>query len=90
MGIWGSYLGIMDSGSDPPPLPPEFIVYKSLVASSGKKKGSTLVQQFVKKVDIPIVELPVERHYLMDLNLSKYGLIGQFMGLWPSPKEIDG
>ena len=71
----------MDSGSDPPPLPPELLAFKILVASSGKRKGSTILQQFVKKVDIPTVELPAERPCWTTLNLSKRGLIGQFMGL---------
>ena len=80
----------MDFGSDPPPLPPELIDFKSLVAFSGKRKGSSLVQQFAKKLDIPTVEFPVERPCRMVLNLSECGLIGQFTGLRPSPKEIDG
>ena len=60
----------MDYGSDPPPLPPKFLAFKRLVASSGKRKGSTLVQRFVKKVDIPTVELLVQRPCRMTLNLS--------------------
>ena len=79
----------MDSG-DPPPLPPELLAFKRLIASSGKRKGSSLVQQFVKKVDIPSVELPAKRPCRAALNLTECGLIGQFTGLWPSPKEIDG
>ena len=78
-------------GSDPPPpLPPKFLAFKILVASSGKQKGNSLVQQFVKKVDIPTVELPTERPCRTALNLSEHGLIGQFTRLWPSPKAIDG
>ena len=62
----------MDSGSDPPPpLPLELLAFKILVASSGKQKGSSLVQQFVKKVDIPTVELPAERPCQTNLNLSE-------------------
>ena len=48
------------------------------------------MQQFVKKVDIPTIELPDDRPCRMTLNLSEHGLIGQFTGLWPSPKAIDG
>ena len=81
----------MESGSDPPPpLPPELLAFKRLVASSGKQKGNSLVQQFVKKVDIPSVELPAERPCQMALNIYERGLIGQFTGLLPSPKAIDG
>ena len=74
-------MDIMDSGSDPPPLPPELIAFKCLVASSSKRKGSPLIQQFVKKVDISTVELPAERPCRTALNLSEHGLIGQFTGL---------
>ena len=81
----------MESGSDPPPpLPSELVAFKRLVASSGKRKGNSLVQQCLKKVDIPTVELSAERPCQMALNLSERGLIGQFTGLWPSPKVIDG
>ena len=85
--IWGFY--IMDFGGDPP-LPPELDAFKRLVASYDKRKGNSLVQQFVKKVDIPSVELPAERPCRTALNICERGLIGQFTGLWPSPKAIDG
>ena len=80
----------MEFGSDPPPpLPSKLLSFKRLVASSGKREGNSLVQQFVKKVDIPTVELPAERPCRTALNLSEHGLIRQFTGLWPSPKVID-
>ena len=44
----------------------------------------------MKKVDIPSVELPAERICRSALNLAERGLIGQFTGLWSSPKAIDG
>ena len=84
--VWGFFI---DSGGDPP-LPPELDAFKRLVASYDKRKGNSLVQQFVKKVDIPSVELSIERPCQTDLNLSECGLIGQITGLWPSPKAIDG
>ena len=43
----------------------------------------------MKKVDIPSVELPVDRICRSVLNLAERGLIGQFTSLWPSPKAID-
>ena len=48
---------VMEFGRDPSlPLPPEFDAFKRLIASRGKRKGGPL-QKFVKKVDIPLVEL---------------------------------
>ena len=54
----------MDVKGDPsPPLPPELDAFKRLVATCGKRKGGLYLQRFVKKVDIPSVELPTERIY---------------------------
>jgi hypothetical protein len=47
-------------------------------------------QKFVKKLDsIPSVALPAEETCRSALNLVERGLIGQFTGLWPSPKAVD-
>ena len=78
------------SGGEPPfPLPPDLEAFKKLIASSGKRKGGP-AQKFVKKLDIPSVELPAEKTCRLALNLAERGLIGQFTGLWPSPMAIDG
>ena len=51
-------LCLMDSGRDPPlPLPSDLDASKRLIASCGKRKGGPS-HKFVKKVDIPSVELP--------------------------------
>ena len=80
---------LMSCGEVPLPLPLDLEAFKNLIASSGKRKGGT-AQKFVKKVDIPSVELPAETTCRSALNLAERGLIGQFTGLWPSPKAIDG
>ena len=81
---------LMDPGGVPPlPLPPELEDFKKLIASGRKRNGGGS-QKFVKKVDIPSVELPTERTYRLALNLANRGLIGQFSGLWPSPKATNG
>ena len=85
-----AFVLVMESGRDPPlPLPPEFDAFKRLIASCGKRKGGPL-QKFVKKVDIPSVELQVGRTCRYALSLAEQGLIGKFIGLLPSPKAIDG
>ena len=81
----------MDAGGDPPPpLPPEMDAFKWLVSSYGKRKRGPNLQRFVKKLDIPLVELPAERTFRPTLNIAERGLIGKFTGLWPSLKAIDG
>ena len=80
----------MDSGGVPPlPLPLDLEAFKRLIASSGKRKGG-VSNKFVKKVGIPSIELPTERTCRSTLNLAERGLIGQFTGLWLSPKAIEG
>ena len=69
--LWNLPGVFMDPGGDPPPLPLELFAFQILVASCGKRKGSSLVQQFVKKVDIPTIEFPVETPCQTALNLSK-------------------
>ena len=80
---------LMSCGELPLPLPPDLEAFKKLIASSGKRKGGP-AQKFVKKVDIPSVELPTEKTCRSAQNLAGGGLIGQFTSLWPSPKAIDG
>ena len=78
-----------DGGTLPPPLPPELEAFHHLVASCGKRKGGPS-QRFVWKVEIPSVDMVVDCIYRSVLNMSERGVIGQFIGLWPYPKAIDG
>ena len=82
--------GFHASRGGPPPLPPELEAFKRLISSCGKRKGSPLSQSFVKKTDIPSVDLSTERPWQNSLNLAECGLIGQFTRLWPSPKAVEG
>ena len=71
----------MEFGRDPPlPLPPDLDAFKRLIASCGKRNGGPL-QKFVKKVNIPLVEVPVEQTCRSTLSLVERGLIGQFTRL---------
>ena len=54
------------------PLPPDLEAFKRMIASSGKRKGG-VSQKFVKKVDIPFVELHAERTCQSTLNLAEWG-----------------
>ena len=78
----------MGGGSSPPS---EIATFRSLVAASGKRKPSQLQQFFFKKLaNIPSMDLPTEQPCRITLNIADQGLIGQFTGLWPSPKTIEG
>jgi hypothetical protein len=83
----------MDAGGGtvPTPLPwPELDAFRKLVAEASKRPPLAAQQKFVKKLEcIPSVELPLEETCRMTVNLVDRGLIGQFTGLWSSPKSIE-
>ena len=61
-----------------------------MVASGGKRKTPFTVPKFIKKLEeIPEIALPEEKPMEIALALAKRGLVGQFMGLWPSAKSTD-
>jgi len=60
------------------------------LGSLWKHATSAQQQKFVKKLEtIPTVALPTEEPCRSALNLVERELIGQFTGLWPSPKVVD-
>jgi hypothetical protein len=59
-----------------PPLPPELMAFRKLVASCNKFLANDLQQKFVKRLEIPTVALLIEYPRRSALNLSKRGLIG--------------
>ena len=76
----------------PPPAdsPPEVTAFRKLIASGTKRPPSATQQKFIKRMDtIPSVALPEEDTCKSALNLAERGLIGQFTGLWPSPKSVE-
>jgi hypothetical protein len=76
--------------SAPPPLIPNKEAFRRLVNSSGKKSVAPAIPKFIKKLeDIPEIALPEERPMQIALALAQRGLVGQFMGLWPSSKTTD-
>ena len=84
-----SFLLEMETEGDSP-SPPDLEAFRSLVAAAEKRPPSASQQKFVKKLDnIPTVSLPVEDACRSALNLAERGLIGQFTGLWPSPKAVE-
>lgn len=71
-------------------LPLELLAFKPLVGDCSKRPISASQQKFIKKMEaISTVALPAEELCRAALNIAKRGLIGQFTGLWPSPRAIE-
>ena len=74
----------------PPPIPTEKDKFARLVASQSKKTTNEASPNFVKRIkDVPVVALPSEDTIWVALSLADRALIGQFIGLWPSPKTTE-
>jgi hypothetical protein len=77
-----------DSASSPPLSDAD--AFRKLVGSSRKRPGPPQVPKFIKKLEeIPEIALPESQPVKIALALADRGLVGQFMGLWPSPKTTD-
>ena len=64
--------------------------FRRLLAPAGKKPVAPSIPKFIKKLDaIPEIVLPEEKPIKIALTLAERGLVGQFMGLWPSTRTID-
>ena len=69
----------------------DLTTFRRLIALGSKRKLTQIQQSFVKNLyNIPSIDLPVDQTCRSTLNLAEKGLIGQFTGLWPSPKAIEG
>ena len=72
--------------------PPKFHLnaFDRLIANHNKRSGKGDPPKFVKRIeDVPEVALPPEETIQVALSLADRALIGQFTGLWPSPKTTD-
>jgi len=79
-----------DGEVDPSPLPPEVTEFQKMIEACNRRPPSAQQQKFIKKKDcIPTVALLEEETCRSALNLVDRGLIGQFTGLWPSPKSVE-
>ena len=78
---------------DPPPDEPRInldLVFQALVASTLIiPTGLTPVSNFVKRVAVPRFQIMLAASRMKYLALSERDLIGQFSGIWPSPKSMD-
>jgi hypothetical protein len=77
-------------GGEPPPPPSPASSFRRLVEASSKHSITAEAPSFVKKLkDIPEIDLPPDQPMKIALSLSERGLIGQFMGLWPSSRTTE-
>jgi len=61
--------------------------FASLIAVTRTPRIRPTINKFVKKLaDIPEISLPHTLPRRAALSLIEHGLVGQFIGLWPSPK----
>ena len=74
--------------SSPPPSPTTS--FRKLAASCNKELPPSDPPSFVKRLDaVPEIDLPPDHPMKVALSLSERGLVGQFMGLWPSARSTD-
>ena len=78
-------------GGEPPSSPsPALEAFRRLLVPTGKSPATHEVPKFIKKLDaVPEITLPEEPSIKIALAFAERGLVGQFMGLWPSPKTTD-
>ena len=79
-------------GGEPSPTPPILVIeaFRKLVGQARKKPAMSSILKFIKKLDeVPEIALPEEQPIKIALALAERGLIGQFLGLWPSAKTTD-
>ena len=61
-----------------------------LLDLQGKKPAVLAVPKFIMKLEtIPEIALSEEQTIKITLALAKRGLVGKFMGLWPSSRTTD-
>jgi len=63
--------------------------FASLISTMGPRKNRPSVTKFFKRLeDIPEISLRPALPCRATLSLAECGLVGQFTGLWPSPKTM--
>ena len=64
--------------------------FRRLLSAPGLKPAAPSIPKFIKKLDaVPEIDLPTDQPIKIALALAERGLVGQFMGLWPSSKTTD-
>jgi hypothetical protein len=72
-----------------PPQSPDLAAFQTLISSYTKSAKGAQTSRFVKRIEeIPKVAVHTTSSRPFALRLAENGLIGQFTGLWPSPKAM--
>ena len=84
-------MAVLGGGNPPPSITlSDEEAFKRLVTAAGKKTSTPPIPKFIKKLEaIPEIVLPEEKPIKIALALAERGLVGQFMGLWPSTRTTD-
>ena len=84
-------MAVPGRGLSPPSAPPSVEeAFKILLKSPGFQPVAPSILKFIKKLDVvPEIDLPCEQPIKIALALAERGLVGQFMGLWPSTRTTD-
>eukprot|EP00253_Pinus_taeda_P033123 PITA_33123 len=76
--------------SSPTPLISSEEAFRRLLTQKGKKRPAPEVPKFIKKLEeVPEIALQEDQPIKIALALADRGLVGQFMGRWPSTKITD-
>jgi hypothetical protein len=77
-------------GGEPSVPPPHTNAFRKLLTRQGKKSTVVAPPSFVKRLEtVPEIVLPPDQPMRVAVSLAERGLVGQFMGLWPSTKTTD-
>ena len=84
-------MAALGGGLSPPSVPSSAAeAFHRLLRTPGFKPVAPIIPKFIKKLDaIPEIDLPSEQPIKIALALAERGLVGQFMGLWPSTRTTD-
>ena len=76
--------------TSPTPLLSSEEAFRIFLSQKGKKRPAPEVPKFIKKLEeIPEIALQEDQPIKFALALADRGLVGQFMGQWPSTKTTD-
>lgn len=67
----------------------QITIFSSLISENGATRIKPTTTKFVKKLtNILEISLPPSIPWKAAISLVERGLVGQFTGLWPSPKAV--
>lgn len=84
--------GLSRAGNDPSQMQDneyQAEIFASLISKNATIRNKPVASNFVNKLaDIPEISLPPSLPRKAAISLVERGLVGQFTGLWPSPRVV--